>query len=510
MRFHRPQLLTVAVLGGGILCVLSFYNYLLFHTLVEIFSVVVAWGIFVLAWNTRAHMTQDSLFFIGAAYLFVGFFDLVHTLAYKGMGVFPSTTADQPTQLWICARYLEALALAIAPSYAYRKVRADIVFAFLGAISVLGVASIFYWDIFPDCFVEGRGLTSFKIFSEYLIIALMIVAMMRLRTIRHLYPARVFHLIIWVLAVSIGAEFCFTLYADVYGLFNMAGHLLKLVSFIILYEAVLQTGFREPLGLLFREIKQGAEKLLQEKERLAQKNLELARLSELKDQFLAMAAHDLHHPIGVTRMYGEFLLEEAAPALSPEHRDFLRVIVDSSRSMQAILNDFLDIAKIEAGRLELHKTPTDLESLIRGVVALHQWQASRKNIRIDLAVHGYSWRVEVDPTKMEQVMNNLLSNAVKFSPEGSRVQVSLTHEGRRIVVGVSDQGPGISKDNLDRLFQPFERIGSPQGRREKGSGLGLAIVKKIVEAHGGKVWIESEQGWGSTFYVAVPVNSTSS
>ncbi len=264
---------------------------------------------------------------------------------------------------------------------------------------------------------------------------------------------------------------------------------------------------RENDAALYEELMRVNNEMANLQRELAKKNMELARLNDLKSQFLAMAAHDLHHPIGVIMMYGEFLLEEAAPALSPEQRDFLRVIVDSSRSMQEILNDFLDIAKIEAGRLELHKTPTDLESLIRGVMAPFQWQASRKNVRIDLAVRGSAPRVLVDPDKMEQVMNNLLSNAVKFSPEGSLVRVSLTHEAGRIVVGVSDQGPGISKDNLDRLFQPFERLGSPQGRREEGSGLGLAIVKKIVEAHGGKVWIESEQGRGSTFYVVIPVDS---
>ncbi len=263
---------------------------------------------------------------------------------------------------------------------------------------------------------------------------------------------------------------------------------------------------REKDAALYHELMRVNNELANLQRELAKKNMELARLNELKSQFLAMAAHDLNHPIGVIMMYGEFLLDEAASALSPEHAEFLRIIVDAGRSMQQILNDFLDITKIEAGRLELHKVPTDVESLVRGAVTLHQWHASKKGIRIDLTVEGPLPRVWVDPPKMEQVMNNLLSNAVKFSPEGSRVQVSLAQNADRIVLCVADRGVGILRDKLDRLFQPFERIRPEGAAREKGSGLGLAIVKKIVEAHEGKVWVESEEGRGSAFFVAIPAD----
>ncbi|WP_448381712.1 sensor histidine kinase [Desulfosoma sp.] len=241
---------------------------------------------------------------------------------------------------------------------------------------------------------------------------------------------------------------------------------------------------------------------------LAKKNKELARLNELKSQFLAMAAHDLNHPIGVIQMYGEFLLDEAAPAMSPEHVGFLRIIVDSSRSMQQILNDFLDIAKIEAGRLELHTTPVNMESLVRQSVDLHQWHASKKGLRIVFTCSAPGIHATVDPPKMEQVLNNLLSNAVKFSPSGSLVHVRLDKHDDKIVIAVSDQGPGIPKEMLGRLFQPFERVPSRTGRPEKGSGLGLAIVKKIVQAHGGDVRVVSQEGEGSTFQVTVPAQRT--
>lgn len=509
-KFYRPQSLAVAAVAAGTLCAVSFYNYLIFHTLVEIFSVVVAGGIFIVAWNTRAYTSQDYLLFLGTAYLFVGLTDLFHTMAYKGMGVFPRATADEPTQLWILARFTEALALATAPSFARRKVRADLVFALFAAWTGFGLASIFYWKIFPSCFVEGQGLTSFKIAGEYVIVGLIVLAMVRLKGIQSLFSPRVYQLIFWALVSTIVAELSFTFYVNVYGLSNMVGHLFKLVSFVILYEAVLQTGFRDPIAVLFRDIKEGEARLREEKAKLAEKNVQLSRLSEMKDHFLAMAAHDLNHPVGVIMTYGEFLLDEAAHALSSEQVEFLKTIVDSSRSMRNILNDFLDIAAIEAGRLELHKVPTDMESLIHGIVALNRSFAAKKAMQIDFTVEGFIPRLLVDPERMEQVMNNLLSNAVKFSPRGSRVEVCLTQNANQVVLSVADQGMGIPKDRLDKLFRPFERLSKEAATKEKGSGLGLAIVKKIVEAHGGQVWVESEEGRGSTFFVAIPTLLTPS
>lgn len=258
---------------------------------------------------------------------------------------------------------------------------------------------------------------------------------------------------------------------------------------------------------LYEELMRVNNELANLQRELVKKNAELARLNELKSQFLAMAAHDLHHPIGVIQMYGEFLLDEAASALSAEHGEFLKIIVDSSRTMQQILNDFLDIAKIEAGRLELHPVPTNLEDLVRRSVALNQLGASKKDIRLVFDSRVSNLVIEVDPPKMEQVLNNLLSNAVKFSPPGSFVHVSLWKENHAVKISVSDQGMGIPRDKTARLFQPFERIRTGGSSVEKGSGLGLAIAKKILEAHGAEIHVASEEGKGSTFTVTLPVGA---
>ncbi len=243
------------------LCALSFFNYLLFHSIVEMFSVVVAAIIFVLAWTTKNYMSHHYLLFLGISYLFVGLTDLVHTLAYKGMGVFTAITANEPTQLWILARYMESLSLVIAPTYARRRVPFQLWLIINGTLTATGFFLIFQWKIFPDCYVEGEGLTPFKIVSEYVICGLVFTAGVRLYRIQALLDLKVFRLLLAALVATMIAELAFTFYVSVYGLSNMVGHLFKLLSFLLVFEGLVRTGIREPFALLFRQLKREKEEL---------------------------------------------------------------------------------------------------------------------------------------------------------------------------------------------------------------------------------------------------------
>jgi PAS domain S-box-containing protein len=252
-----PIALAVAVLV--VLHVISLRNYLLFHSLAELFSVVIAFSIFIIAWNSRSLMENSYMLFLGIAYLFVGTFDLLHTLSYAGMGVFSGSTTNLPTQLWIAARYTESLSLLIGPVFLGRRLRADLVFAAYTVAAVLILSSIFYWHTFPVCFVEGRGLTPFKIVSEYAISGILLGAIAALRRRRAYLHPRVLRLLIASIAVTIVSELCFTHYINVYGFANFIGHYFKIVSFYLIYKALVETGLRQPYDLLFREIRQREE-----------------------------------------------------------------------------------------------------------------------------------------------------------------------------------------------------------------------------------------------------------
>ncbi|HKV09327.1 MAG TPA: ATP-binding protein [Thermoanaerobaculia bacterium] len=237
---------------------------------------------------------------------------------------------------------------------------------------------------------------------------------------------------------------------------------------------------------------------------LARKNAELARLNDQKNQFLGIAAHDLRNPLDVILTYSRFLLEDAGETLDPQHTRFIRTIRSSSSFMLNLVEDLLDVSKIEAGRLELDLARVDLAALVRRNVELHRVLAEKKEIGIDLEEEGGEVPMVLDPAKIEQVLNNLIGNAVKFSPPGRRVLVRLTGQGEGAVIAVHDQGPGIPAHEMDKLFRPFEKTSVRSTGGEKGAGLGLTIVKNIVSGHGGEIRVESTVGEGAAFYVSLP------
>jgi signal transduction histidine kinase len=238
---------------------------------------------------------------------------------------------------------------------------------------------------------------------------------------------------------------------------------------------------------------------------LAKKNAELAHLNDLKNQFLGMAAHDLRNPLQGILSYSQFLLDEISNKLDLSQVEFLTAIRDQSQFMARLINDLLDVTAIESGKLQLDLQPVDLIRLVQANLARNRLIAARKNITLGLEASPVPLLL-LDATKIEQVLDNLVTNAVKFSPAGSHVQVCIQVSGAEILVSVQDVGPGIPPEQMSRLFQPFQR-----GRRgtggEKSTGLGLTIVKRIVEGHGGKIWLESQVGVGTTFFVSIPVQS---
>jgi len=240
-----------------ILLLVSLQNYLLFHSLAELFSIVIAFGIFVIGWNSKKYYKNNYLLLIGIAYLFVAFFDTLHTLAYKGMTVFKGYDDNNlPPQLWLVARYMESLALLAAPLFFNRPVRHWRVVAGFSLLSILGLYSIFYAHSFPACFITGSGLTTFKVVSEYLIDAVLLAALYLLyRTKEHFEPY-VLKLLALSIACTMVTELCFTIYVDLYGVSNLVGHFFKIISFYFMYRAILQTALARPYDLLFRELRQ--------------------------------------------------------------------------------------------------------------------------------------------------------------------------------------------------------------------------------------------------------------
>ena len=240
---------------------------------------------------------------------------------------------------------------------------------------------------------------------------------------------------------------------------------------------------------------------------LSTKNAELSRLNEMKNRFLGMAAHDLRSPLAIIQSYSQLLIEKTSGMLPDKYQKFLDTIFSTSQFMLGLIEDLLDVSKIESGKMELNKERFDLIKLIQKNIELNQTLAEKKNIYLHLECNPGKVYVEADWHKLEQVFNNLINNAIKFSFAGSTVAIKVNFKIQKILIKIQDSGKGIPEDKQETLFQPFQS-GSDQGTEgEKGTGLGLAIVKRIIEEHNGEIWVESELKKGSKFYFTLPYES---
>lgn len=240
---------------------------------------------------------------------------------------------------------------------------------------------------------------------------------------------------------------------------------------------------------------------------LSEKNAELARTNELKNQFLGMAAHDIRNPLGVIMTYADFLLDETKDSLSAEHQKFLKIIYSSTEFLLSLIEDLLDITMIESGKLKLNLQHLDLVKLAQKNITLNNSLAAKKNIVIQLECNNSSIFMDIDPQKIEQVFNNLLSNAIKFSYPENSVWVHIFDDVDIVRIEISDKGVGIPNNMISNIFTPFAKISNGGTLGEKNTGLGLSIVKKIVEGHGGTITLSSREGVGTTFYVDLPKKS---
>lgn len=604
---RKPSWYLAILVGAIIFAALYFssrYNYLLFHSIGEVFSILVAFSIFIIAWNARRFLDNSYFIFIGIAFLFVGLLDLVHTLAYSGMGVFPEYGTNLATQLWVVARYIQSLSLLMAPLFIGRRLRINWLLLGYGLATALLLVSIFYWQNFPACFVEGVGLTPFKIISEYVISLLLLGALFTMWQKRRQFDTNVLRFLFAAIIVTIASELAFTLYQSPYGLPNLIGHFLKIVAFYLIYKAIIETGLVKPYNLLFRNLKQSEEQyrdLYQEApnaylscgvdglikranrsaeellgysgdelvgrpvaelyadtpngraktqaifqrflagEEIRDEEMEMLRadgsrvwvslsmrpirdkegnvvasrseivditkhkkLDQLKDDFIGLVSHELRSPLTVIMGAINTVLSEGAYLSEEETRQLLKDAALESETLSHLLGNLLELSRAQAERLVLHAEAIDVKKVIQEAIEGVQRQSSAHQFVVSAPQKLPP--VYADPLRLERIIYNLLENAVKYSPQGGEIKVSVKPNKEHLVIGVSDRGVGISPADQAKLFAPFQRLEESRPGGTRGVGLGLLVCQRLVEAHGGRIWVESEVGWGSTFFFTLPLN----
>jgi len=486
---NAPAILLGVVLLAGLYAT-SLYNYLLFHSLVELFTIVVAAGIFMIAWNARSYLNNNYLLFIGIAAIFIAFLDLFHTLAYQGMGVFADQTANTATQIWVAMQYLQGLSLLIAPFFIGRKLKTSLQLGAYLLVTGLLLGSIFVWHIFPVAYVQGSGLTVFKKVSEYIIVVFFLASIGILLRKRQEFDPVVLRFLILFLAFTIASEIAFTSYVSVYGGANLVGHLLRLVAFFFLYKAIIETGLVRPYAILLRDLQRSEESLRQHAAALQTHSEEL-------DAYDHTVAHNLKNPLTVIIASAE-AITDIGDLTRAEQKEFMDQIKSTAFEMNSIIDNLLLLSELRKA-----ETPAEPVNMARVVAAIRKrlgYIIKTNQARLILPktwpeVIGYGpW--------IEEVWANYITNALKYGGPKPCVELGAAPQADGMVrFWVRDQGDGIPLEAQSRLFVPFSQVGLVH---EAGHGLGLSIVRRIVEKLGGQVGVKSQAGQGSLFFFTLP------
>ncbi|GAB4497151.1 MAG: hypothetical protein OHK0052_08270 [Anaerolineales bacterium] len=252
----------------------------------------------------------------------------------------------------------------------------------------------------------------------------------------------------------------------------------------------------------YDELSRVNNELINAQRKLAQQNAELERLNREKNRFLGMAAHDLRSPLHALMLYSELLLEDN---LTSQQREYLTVIFESSEFLSNLVDNLLDVAKIEAGQLDLYPQRIALAQWFARILALHRPLAAKQQIEIVLQAENLPEYAIFDADKMAQVLQNLLDNAIKFSPPNTSIILTAAAQNQNLLLRVRDYGPGIGAAQQAHLFEFFSRGIPVQPDGQKNTGLGLAICRRIVEAHGGKIGFTPAEPHGAIFWVELPL-----
>ena len=245
---------------------------------------------------------------------------------------------------------------------------------------------------------------------------------------------------------------------------------------------------------------------IQYNEELAQKNEELTHLDQLKSDFMATMSHELRTPLTSVIGYSDMLLSGVTGELNERQSNFVSSILQNGESLLNLINDVLDLTKIEAGRLELNLEAVDLRSALLGVLPVVKPRAADKRIKVSTYLPTDVPTIIADPAKFNQVLLNLLTNAIKYTHENGNVSVEARTQDGFVEIWVTDTGIGIGREDIDRIFQRFTQVDSSASRQQGGTGLGLAITKELVELHGGQIRVQSKLGKGSSFIFTVPIS----
>lgn len=492
---HTSIKITIQIIVVLILTILlylsSLYNYLLFHFIAESFSIIVSSAIFIIVWHSRNYSKDNFLIFLGIAYLFIGIIDLFHTLAYKGMPIF--TDYDYyANQLWIASRYMESLSLLIFALYCNKKRKINFISIFLIFLftTIVLLLSIFYYKVFPICFVEGQGLTPFKKISEYIICSIILVSIIIIFFEKHFFTKKIFIFIILSMIFTVISEFMFTLYISNYGIENLIGHYLKIVSFLFIYQSLIVTSIEDPFELIFKKLKDNERKLM--------------AINATKDKLFSIIAHDLKNSFNGVMGISNLITINFNKYSDEKKLFFIKKLNTTSENTFKLLENLLYWSRSQLGSISYTPIKIIVNSIVDECIELYKNLAEQKEIHLYSTLSS-TLIVNADKDMISTIFRNLISNALKFTPNGGKVYIEGTQTEKEVELCFIDTGVGMTQNDIQLLFNLETNFSKYGTNNEKGTGLGLILCKEFIEKNHGSIRVESEVGNGTRFYVTFPV-----
>lgn len=486
--------LTVSV-AAVLLYFVSHYNFELYHTLIELISVVVALTIFSIGWHTRKYATSSMHLIIAIGYLFVGLSDSMHLLFYKGWGM-PDSSASMSLmfQLFLLGRLIEALTLLVAVWTLGKNLRLSGPRMLTPTLMAwLLVMLLIVGEKAPETVVKGSGFSPFANSVIALTCLILVTGLILLHGRWAHLRSRVSELIAGSMGLMIVAYVLVPFYGNLGGLVVYASHLLKLLAYVLLYRALVVGALAEPYYTLFLDLTNS--ELAARRAKTSAENA-----NHDKTSFIARISHEIRTPMNSVIGLSTLLLETD---LSPVQRRYASMTRESANVLIALVNQVLEFTKLEEHGMKLSEAPFVLRDVVEGVTEMFALSRPKDGVEISASIAEGTPEVVVgDAFKLRQVLTNLVGNAVKFTERGQiRVSVSAAGGGGERPLfhfAVSDTGRGIPEKDLPRLFMPYEQV-EGISQAAQGTGLGLVISKQIVELMGGEVGVRSKEGGGSLF-----------
>lgn len=471
---------------------ISTLDYLVFHSFAEILSIGISLAIFIIMYNASGIVSNNYLRIIGMAYFFIALLDMLHTLSYEGMIMF-DPGHYYANQTWIATRFFEAVVMTCGFYFIGKKrikpVGEKVLIVLYSAVTSVIVLTIFYWDVFPECYIAGVGQTKFKIYSEYVISFVFLANLLLLIKKKKYFTKKVYFNLKLSFIFYTATELAFTLYVSNYGFSNLIGHYFKLLAFYFSYRALVETSIREPYNTIFNELKKN--------------NEYLEETNKTKDRLFSIIGHDLRSPLAGIGSLLDLISMETEENDYSRIKEYTAIMKKSSSGVMDLLDNLLNWSRSQNNSLHIKNESFSINKLIEDNLDFFDNVISLKSIEMAYIKNETGMLVVADMMMITTVLRNLLNNAIKFTPMYGRIEVSAKQAGEYVEISILDTGIGLEEDKKDKLFNFTTNISTYGTEGEKGTGLGLVLCRDFVEKNGGTIWFESEYGKGSTFYFTV-------